>query len=399
MRIAIVTEHVNRRGGQERVVAEVAERLSRYHEVHLFCFEADPLKGERLTVHPVWCPFRSSSLQGLWILATSPFFLRDPHFDAVISQGGNSLRQNFCVMHTCHALRAARTRDVEWRYHPPSFPKRLTQRLRARLFLHFEGRAVKRCKGRVMTVSRFLKDYAMAQHGLSEEDIHVTENGVDHATFHPGLREHWRPRVREQLGIPEEAFVVLFVGGRWFDKGVPFLVEALRLMKDRQAHLVVVGKGDVEFFQEFAARQGVADRLHLCPPTDEPQRYYASADCFGFPSDAEGFPLVIGEAASCGLPLITTPVGGAEHLVEEGVSGFIVPPDAAQIADRLDRLAGDRERLAAMSDAVYRKSLKLSWDAQARAVMRVLEQGTGLGLGTSDLMAAAEERLQGGDAR
>ena len=137
MRIAIITERVNRQGGQERVVAELAERLSRYHEVHLFCFSADPMRGERLTVHPIWCPFRSSSLEGLWILIASLFALRDPHLDAIISQGGNSLRQNFTMMHTCHALRARRTQAVEWQYHPPNPIKRLAQWSRARFFLIF----------------------------------------------------------------------------------------------------------------------------------------------------------------------------------------------------------------------------------------------------------------------
>lgn len=374
MRIAIIIERVNRHGGQERVVAELAERLSRYHEVHLFCFSAEGLRGERLTVHPIWCPFRSSSLEGLWILAVSPFVLRDGRFDVVMSQGGNSLRQNAVMVHTCHALRAVRTRTVEWRYNPPGLLRRMSQWTRARLFLHFEGRAVRRARGAVMTVSRFLKDYVMAQHGLRENEVHVTENGVDHETFHPGLREQFRAPVRRELDIPQDAFVMLFVGGRWFDKGVAFLIEALGAMADRDAVLVVVGKGDVGFFSGFAARHGVAERVRFVPPTTEPQRYYAMADCFGFPSDAEGFPLVIGEAASCGLPLVTTPVGGSEHLVKDGVSGYIVPADGAAIAGKLDLLAADPQLLAEMSRSVHEKALKLSWDEQAREVLAVLEE-------------------------
>lgn len=378
MRIAIVTERVNRRGGQERVVAEVAERLSRYHEVHIYCFSAEPLRGERLTVHTVWCPFRSSTLEGFWILLASLFFMRDPHFDAVMSQGGNSLIQNFVLMHTCHALRARRTASVAWQYDPPSPPKRLAQWLRARMFLFFEGRAVKRCRGNVMAVSRFLKDYTIKQHKLREDEVHVTENGVNHATFYPGLRDVWRAPLRAEMGIPEDEFVILFLGGRWFDKGLPFLVEALAAMDYPSAHLVVVGKGEVDFFQRFAASQGVADRVHFCGPTSESQRYYAMADCFGFPSDAEGFPLVIGEAAACALPLIATPVGGSEHLIEDGESGFIVAADGPQIARCFDALAKDRERLARMSKAVHDKSLKLSWDKQTWEIMRVLETRTGM---------------------
>ncbi len=373
MRIAIVTEHVNRRGGQERVVCELAERLSRYHEVHLYCFSAQGLRGERLSVHKMWCPFHSSTLEGFWILIASWFALRNARFDAIMSQGGNSLIQNCLMLHTCHALRAERTQAVEWRYHPPNPIKRLVQWFRSRAFLYFEGRAVRKCRGAVMTVSRFLKDYVMAQHGLADAEVQVTENGVDHDVFRPETRKLYRNRVRDKLGIPRDAFVVLFLGGRWFDKGVPFLIEALGKMPDRNAHLVIVGKGDVGFFSEFARDNGVEDRVRFVAPTGSPQWFYGMADCFGFPSDAEGFPLVIGEAASCGLPLITTAVGGSEHLVEEGVSGYIVPPDADVIAERLQTLAADPALLAKMRRAVHRKASKLSWDNQAEQVRALLE--------------------------
>jgi glycosyltransferase involved in cell wall biosynthesis len=377
MRIAIITERVNRHGGQERVVAEIAERMSRFHEIHLFCFSAEGLRGERLTIHPMWCPFSSSTLEGFWILPASVFALRDRHFDAILSQGGNSLVGNFTLLHTCHALRAHRTQEVEWRYHPPSIPRRMFQSFRSRFSLYFERLAVQRCRGAVMTVSQFLKDYVMQQHRLADSDVFVTENGVSHETFHPGLREVWREPIRRELGIGPDEFVVLFVGGRWFDKGVPFLVEALGAMQDRRAHLVVVGKGDIEFFTEFAATHGVRDRVHFAAPTSEPERYYAMADCFGFPSDAEGFPLVIGEAASCGLPLVTTAVGGSEHLVEEGVTGFIVEADARALAARFDVIASQPDLLARMRQAIYEKSLKLSWDAQATQVLTVIEKRLG----------------------
>lgn len=377
MRIAIITERVNRRGGQERVVAEIAERMSQFHEIHLYCFSAEGLRGERLTVHPMWCPVRSSILEGFWILPMSLWALRDRHFDAIVSQGGNSLKGNFTLLHTCHALRAHRTQEVEWRYHPPSLPKRLFQSLRSAIALHFEKLAVRRCRGAVMTVSQYLKDYVVKQHRLNEAEVYVTENGVDHATFYPELRAQWRGAVRAELGIGADDFVVLFVGGRWFDKGVPFLVEALGAMKDPRAHLVVVGKGDVGFFEEFARQHGVQGRVHFAPPTDAPQQYYAMADCFGFPSDAEGFPLVIGEAASCGLPLVTTAVGGSEHLVEEGVTGYIVEADAQALAQRFDALSGDRALLDRMREAIYQKSLKLSWDAQAQQVLGVIARRLG----------------------
>jgi glycosyltransferase involved in cell wall biosynthesis len=374
MRIAIIIENVNRLGGQERVVAELAERLSRYHEVHLYCFSADDLHGERLTVHLIWRPFRSTTFLAVWILFASVFCLRDPRFDAVISQGGNSLKQTFVLLHNAHGLRMHGVRTIEWNYHPPSLARRVFQWLRSRFFLHYEGRAVRRCRGRVLAVSDFLKDYCLRQHHLTPDEVHVTPNGVDHAAFHPGLAARHREAVRTELGIPQDAFVALYLGGLWFEKGVPFLVEALSRMEDRGAHLVIVGYGDAGFFARLAARYKVADRVHIIPSTREPERFYGMADCLGFLSLVDAFGLVLAEAAASGLALVATNVGAAQYLVEDGASGFIVTQDAQLIAERLDTLAADRDLLARLRQGAYEKSLQLSWDKQAAQVMAILEE-------------------------
>ncbi len=374
MRIAIIIEQVNRRGGQERVVAELAERLSRYHEVHLFCFDADDIKGERLTVHLLWRPTHSSTGLALWLLLDSLLCLRDPHFDAIISQGGNSLMQTHVLLHNAHGLRLRALRSPEARAHVPSLFRRTFLLLRAWFFLHFEGRAVRRCRGRVMVVSDFLKPYVLQQHRLSAEEVHVTPNGVDHSTFHPGLKEQYRQAVREEMGLPQDALVILSLGGRWSEKGVPTLVEALGAMKDRQAHLVIVGKGDVGSYTRLAAQHGVEARVHFRAATAQPQRYFGMADCFGLLNPAEPFGLVLAEAAASGLALVATGAGAGEYLVEDGVSGFRVTQDAAQVADRLDRLSSDRGLLAAMMEQAHEKSLALSWDRQAAQVRALLEE-------------------------
>jgi glycosyltransferase involved in cell wall biosynthesis len=356
------------------VVAELAERLSRYHEVHLFCFWADDLEGERLTVHLMWRPSRSFTVQSVWMLIDSLFVLRDPRFDAVISQGGNSLRQNFVLLHNAHGLRIKGVRTIEWNYHPPSFLRRVYHVLRSKLFLYFEGRAVKRCRGRVMAVSHFLKQYALRQHHLADEDVHVTPNGVDHRTFHPGLSAQHREAMRRELGIPQDAFVILFVGGLWYEKGVPFLVEGLGAMQEKSAHLVILGSGDTGFFSRMAAHNDVGGRTHFIPPTTHPERYYGMADCFGFLSLVDAFGLVLAEAAASGLALVATNVGAAPYLVEDGVSGFFVDQDSAMIASRFDALARDPELLARMKQEAHTRSLELSWDKQAHEIMEVLER-------------------------
>ncbi len=373
LKIAIVAEHVHRLGGQERVLSELVPRLSRRHHIDLFCFSASDIPAENVTVHRLWCPSQSSTLQAIWLVILSYFVIRPRRYDVILSQGGNSLVQNFVLVHICHAMRAKALREVSWPYQKTPTLTRWLLGLREAWATWMERRAVRRCRGRVMTVSQVLVDYLVAQHGLEPAEISVVPNGVDHASFHPGLRAKFRQAVRGELGLTDDDFAILFVGGRWLDKGLPFLIEAVSLMNNPQARLIVVGRGDTKLFRALAADKEVADRVIFLPVTDQIGRYYGAADCFAFPSRAEveGFPLVIMEAAASGLPLVLGPVGGAEELVEDGVSGFLVNHDPTLIAEKLDILAANPQLRRQMGQIAYQKSLQLSWDRQAKQIEQV----------------------------
>ena len=87
-------------------------------------------------------------------------------------------------------------------------------------------------------------------------------------------------------------------------------------------------------------------------------------DVFVFPSLAEGFGMVITEALSQGLPVITTPNTCGPDVISEGVDGFIVPirnPEA--IVEKIEILLRDRDRLAAMSAAARVKARQLTWES------------------------------------
>jgi glycosyltransferase involved in cell wall biosynthesis len=84
------------------------------------------------------------------------------------------------------------------------------------------------------------------------------------------------------------------------------------------------------------------ERTGTVPKSDLPT-YLSASHVLVLPSIEEGFGLVQGEAMACGCPVISTSSTGAANLFSDGVEGFIVPPrDPAAIADRLQRLADDR---------------------------------------------------------
>ncbi len=367
-RIAIGIEDVNRRGGQERVICELLWRLAGRHEIDLVCYRAEDIP-EQVRLLRVRDPGRLSLfLRALWFIPASTWRLRGGRYDAVIAQGANLWNPTHVIAHTCHASRSRTRREVRWRRSPPGWLKRLEYAVRDPVLGALERRMARRCRGRIIAVGQTPQRNFRRHYGLSEDDIVVAENGVDHERFHPSLRDIWRAEMRKQLGIPEETFVALFVGGLWQEKGLARLIEALGLMRHRDARLVVVGSGDEAELGRHAEARGVRDRVLFTGRTTTPERFYAMADGFLFVSEVEGFALVTLEAAASGLPLILAAGDTPAELLEDGVSGFAVPPDASAIAAKLDVLASDPDFRRRAGEEAYRRSLRYSWERQAQEI-------------------------------
>jgi glycosyltransferase involved in cell wall biosynthesis len=106
-------------------------------------------------------------------------------------------------------------------------------------------------------------------------------------------------------------------------------------------------------------------------PRSEVHYHFAWADIFLLPSICEGSATACYEALAYGLPVIATPNTGS--VVRDGVDGFIVPiRDPAAIAERIERLADDRELLAAMSNAALERSSEYTIDEYGKRLLSAL---------------------------
>lgn len=184
---------------------------------------------------------------------------------------------------------------------------------------------------------------ARAQHeasGYAPARGIVIPNGFDTAQLRPdpGLRA----AVRGELGLADDAPVVAQVARFHPVKDYPtFLRAAARLAERRpRAVFVLVGEGvdasNSELMSSIASF-GLADRVRLLGRRDDVARLMAGIDVLCLTSSAEGFPNVIGEAMSCGVPCVGTAVGDVAELI--GDTGEVVPPgDAAAVAAAAGRL-------------------------------------------------------------
>ncbi|WP_432544881.1 glycosyltransferase family 4 protein [Kineococcus sp. SYSU DK002] len=160
--------------------------------------------------------------------------------------------------------------------------------------------------------------------------------------------DRFADRSPERAARPAGPLRVLFVGRLVPEKGPSVLLDAVAALRTGpdplDVRVRVVGAGPLA--DDLATRtgqQGTADVVELVGPVgnEDLPELYAWADVFCLPSFAEGVPVVLMEAMATGLPVVTSPIAGIPELVEDGVSGRLVPPG------RADRLAEALRAVAA----------------------------------------------------
>jgi len=163
----------------------------------------------------------------------------------------------------------------------------------------------------------------------------------------------------------------LFVGSIGVRKGLPELLEAWkRLALD--AELVLVGNVEPGFAERL--KQSLAPSVRHVAFTPDVGRFYKGSDVFVFPSHEEGAPQVVYEAAGCGLPVITTPMGLA-RIIEHERNGLVVPPgnvDALTVAMR--RLANDAALRVTLAGRARRSAELFTYQTVGEARARLLLQ-------------------------
>lgn len=211
--------------------------------------------------------------------------------------------------------------------------------------------------------------------GLAPRDrTTVIENGIDLTPFAVCRQP---TALRGALDTPPEATVVCCVGRLDEQKGIDVLLEALHQMDlDPQTRVWLVGDGPQREALETRSRQlGLdANVRFLGFRSDVPDLLQAS-DVFVLPSRYEAMPMTILEAMAAGLPCVVTDVGDNAELVEDGVTGRVVPREApGPLADALKELTSDRALRRVMGSAARQKAQQYDVGQMAACTMDVYER-------------------------
>ena len=222
----------------------------------------------------------------------------------------------------------------------------------------FVSWAMRKTLTRLVVINKRLYDDSVPLLGASR--VTIIPQGVDPPPDMNGDPASDRAGLRKGFGIPENAFVLLYVGSVSRRKDVLFLIENLAGSGTRERHLILLGPELEEDYRDEIHRRvaelGLEKRVHFPGYRDDPAPFYRLADVFVFASWLEGFPNVLGEAMACGLPILARRLEGVtDFVIANGETGILFDT-AAEYRAALDRLETQPEFAARLGKRARAKA-------------------------------------------
>lgn len=201
---------------------------------------------------------------------------------------------------------------------------------------------------KTISVSKAIRNnLSLGKLKLSESRSLLKYNGIRDVKV-----EGTRESLRQQLNIPLDDFVLLFVGRLVPQKSVHTLLEGLSLVspKSRNIKCIIIGEGALkEKLTDLSERLNLTGVVEFRGVTSTPELYYACADLFVLPSVFEGLVTVAIESFRAGLPVVGTKIDGNTELIEEGVNGMFFDPEKPdQLASCINLLVDDDTKMGVL---------------------------------------------------
>ena len=193
---------------------------------------------------------------------------------------------------------------------------------------------------KLITINR--EDYNLVLHRFKAKEVHLIPGvGVDLTRFENVQID--KKTKRREIGVPEDAFLLLSVGELNENKNHQIVIKALARLNNPKVHYAIAGVGEKKNdLLRLAQKQGVAGQVHLLGYRNDIPELNCSADVFCFPSIREGLPVSLIEASACGLPAIVAKNRGTCEIIAANENGFLCEnDDEEQFASFIDLLVND----------------------------------------------------------
>lgn len=370
MHIAVVTHNVVKGDGQGRANYEIVLYLLRNgHRVTLVSDNVDPYLVQ-LGAHWVNIPLTLKQYDLTHVAEFVPkanayLAKHEKDFDVVHGYG-------YCLSRP-HHVNTSQFVHSAWRrnkYHTPNLHRNLYGAYQWTFsFLNaiWEKKAYRAAK-QVVAASSTVKAELMREVGLPESQLSVILNGADPTEFHPGTVS------RSALKLPEGVPLALFAGDiRIERKNLDTALKALA--KAPGVHLAVAGRVEGSPYPALAQSLGIAERVHFLDFRRDIADLMRAADFYLFPSRYEACALVLVEALTSGLPILTArTTGGSEVVTPECGVLLDDPNDIEGMAAGIRHLAASPELRRSMSEVAARRAKSYSWEEIGKAYLATYER-------------------------
>jgi len=377
MKIGLAIETFDpHRGGAEQWTFQFAQQLlAEGHEVHVV---ARTLSGPGCQL-PVVAHKLKNANSRLGFAAAAEKKLRKLKLDVVHDMGGGW----YCHLFESHDG----SRLAQWEQKLLRLPfwarpvKRMMIRVlpRYRNFRRLFTRQLNDRRHLVLALSKMVAQDYQDYHGVLPEQIRLIYNGVDTRRFSPDNRDAHREKTRRKLAVGSHEVLFLFVGHDFRRKGLATVLRAVgRLCAEgHPVRLLVVGGRRRWRYKRLARRYRASEAVKFLGPINDPVPYYAAADACVLPTFYDSFNLGVLEAASSGLPCVTTRCCGASELITHGGDGYLLsdPTDDVQLAQYMQELL-DPQLRRRMGEAGRKLALRHTLQNNCRQIIDVYREIT-----------------------
>jgi glycosyltransferase involved in cell wall biosynthesis len=227
-------------------------------------------------------------------------------------------------------------------------------------------RLLSRLTDRAIAVSGSTRDFLVRERHVPASRVRLIWNGAPLAEFAPVAPEI-ALAMRRELGLPAESPVVGSIGRLSEQKGHRYLLDAAaRVRAQRQdARFLIVGDGDqMEALRRQAEALGIASSVVFAGHRTEVRALLGALDVFCISSTYEGTPLALFEAMAAGKAIVSTAVDGCREVLEDGVTGLLVPPrDPGALSVALLRCLDDTDLRVSLAKRAREASVRYDINA------------------------------------
>jgi glycosyltransferase involved in cell wall biosynthesis len=367
MKIAVLIRNFKRNeGGAERYCVEISERLSKENEVHVFSQSYEKTSSS-ITFHKI-----SKFLD-------KPRFINQLFFSFLTKK---ATRGKFDIIHSHEMVSEA---DI-YTIHVPCFKSIWIDKTGFRRLLSYLNTILSPRKISYLLLekkqmqSKSYKQYISVSDYLSQNIIQCYPEIKKISTASPASSYDLNltskklittEDLKNKLSIPQDSFLMLLVANNFKKKGLPTVIEALDILKNKKIHLIVAGS---DKYKNKSISKHLKNNIHFLGVVKEMSNIYSQVDLLIHPTLADTFGMAPLEAMSHKVPVIISDLnycGFSEYLSENHALILDDPRDTIELASKISILYLNPDTRDSIAQKGYELSKTISWDETLKNTLEV----------------------------